>query len=180
MLTTSDVELKLAADISGNGLGGVWGQGGKTSILVQDAIFLVTVPNICTDTPILERMPVVAYVGDSFQKPQPFSPDVVVDIDDVMERKLDMVHCHVSQLYEWLPFNGGHLDEVPEGEEERKTWMAARWSRRFVAVADAFRELLIERYGEERGEKVRYAEAFEGCEYGSALSDENIPILFPF
>jgi N-acetylglucosamine malate deacetylase 1 len=151
-----------------------------TSILVQDAIFLVTVPNICTDTPILERMPIVAYVGDNFQKPQPFCADVAVDIDDVMERKLDMVHCHVSQVYEWLPFNGGHLDEVPEGEEERKAWMAARWARRFVAVADAFRELLIERYGEERGEKVRYAEAFEGCEYGSALTGENIPILFPF
>jgi hypothetical protein len=30
------------------------------------------------------------------------------------------------------------------------------------------------------GAQIEYAEAFEGSEYGSSLTAENIPILFPF
>ena len=78
-----------------------------TSILVQDSAYMVTVPNICTDTPALSYNPVIAYLSDNFQKPQPFSPDVVIAIDEVIEKKIDMLHCHTSQMYEWLPFKRG-------------------------------------------------------------------------
>ncbi|MYF18533.1 MAG: PIG-L family deacetylase, partial [Gemmatimonadetes bacterium] len=53
-----------------------------TSILVQDSAYMVTVPNICTDTPALSYNPGIAYLRDNFQKPQPFSPDVVIAITD--------------------------------------------------------------------------------------------------
>ena len=43
-------------------------------------------------------------------KPYPFTPDVVIGIDAVIEQKIDMLHCHVSQFYEWLPYNSGTLD----------------------------------------------------------------------
>ncbi|MBR0360704.1 MAG: hypothetical protein IIX21_06315 [Clostridia bacterium] len=43
----------------------------------------------------------------------------------------------------------------------------------------AFRKELIERYGEERGKKIRYAEAFEVCEYGEKLTDELKEKFFP-
>jgi len=56
-------------------------------------------------------MPVIAYVSDRFSKPNPFRADVVVDIDDVIEIKMDMLDCHVSQMYEWLPYNAERLDE---------------------------------------------------------------------
>ena len=39
---------------------------------------------------------------------------------------------------------------------------------------------LIELYGEERGKQVRYAEAFEICEYGSRPTAEQLRRLFPF
>ena len=61
----------------------------KQAVIIGLALFLVTVPNICTDVDIVEQMPVAAYLGDSFQRPCPFSPDVVVDIDDVVERTVD-------------------------------------------------------------------------------------------
>ena len=150
-----------------------------TAMLVQDSAYMVTVPNICTDTPPLSKNPVIAYLSDNFQKPAPFAPDVAVDIDDVVEKKIDMLHCHTSQMYEWLPYNGGRLHEVPESPQERRKWLEHRLGR-FEAVADLSRDLLIARYGDAHGSRVKYAEAFEVCEYGSSPTEERISVLFPF
>ena len=150
-----------------------------TSILVQDSAYMVTVPNICTDTPALSYNPVIAYLSDTFQKPNPFSPDVAIDIDNEVEKKLDMLHCHTSQMYEWLPYNAGRLDGVPDSTRDRRKWLEHRLGR-FEEAANRYRDLLVETYGEERGARVKYAEAFEGCEYGSPLTEDNIPVLFPF
>ena len=54
--------------------------------------------------------------------------------------------------------------------------MKAQWRR----TADRFRDKLIELYGEEKGSKVEFAEAFEISEYGSMPSDEELKTLFPF
>ena len=113
---------------------------------------MVTVPNICTDTPALSYNPVIAYLSDNFQKPQPFSPDVVIAIDEVIDKKLDMLHCHTSQMYEWLPFNAGHLDQVPESPQSRREWLRHRLTQSRV-IANQYRDLLIKYYGAERGSK---------------------------
>lgn len=151
-----------------------------TSMLVQDAAYMVTVPNICSLTPHLDKNPVIVYLSDHFKKPYPFSPDVVVGIDSVVETKIDMLHCHTSQFYEWLPYNSGTLMSVPEGDVNRREWLAERLRNRFGHIADQYRLRLIELYGEQIGNKIQYAEAFESCEYGSALTSELLPILFPF
>jgi LmbE family N-acetylglucosaminyl deacetylase len=150
------------------------------SQLVQDAAYMVTVPNIVSLTDHLRRNPVIAYVSDTFQKPYPFSPDVAVDVGEAMETKLDALHCHTSQMYEWLPYNAMRDHLVPSGESERRAWLAETYQRRFADAADRYRDLLIRLYGPERGAKVRYAEAFEGCEYGAPLTPELVPTLFPF
>ena len=116
---------------------------------------------------------------DHFRKPAPFSPDVVVAIDDVIDLKAQMLHCHASQMYEWLPYDGGYLGEVPEGDAQRLDWLRARQERRDAAVADRFRDQLIARYGEERGRAIRCAEAFEVSEYGRGLADEEVSVYFP-
>lgn len=151
-----------------------------SAALVQDAAYIVTVPNMCPLTPYLETNPVIMYLSDNFQKPNPFLPDVVLDIDDVIEKKVEMLHCHTSQMYEWLPYNSGVLDEVPAEEGDRKIWMANRRLKAFAETAERFRGKLVELYGKERGERVNYAEAFEVCEYGSSLTDEHMATLFPF
>ena len=151
-----------------------------TSQLVQDAAYMITVPNVCAFSPHLPANPVMAYVSDHFQKPYPFTPNVVVPIDEVIEQKLAMLDAHVSQFYEWLPYNGGYADQVPAGAEQRRIWLRERFEARLRSDAERFRELLIAQYGPERAAKVRYAEAFEGCEYGKALTDENVRLLFPF
>ena len=52
--------------------------------------------------------------------------------------------------------------------------------QRFADRADRYRDKLIELYGAEQGKKVRYAEAFEICEYGRQPTSDEIRQLFPF
>jgi LmbE family N-acetylglucosaminyl deacetylase len=151
-----------------------------TSQLVQDASYIVRVPNMTPLTPPLtKKSPVIMYFADFFQKPTPFQPDVAVDISDVLAQKIKMVACHESQVYEWLPYDGGYLDEVPEDETARLTWLTERMAQRFARHADLCREVLQTIYGE-RGKEIRYAESFERCEYGAALTPEARAKLFPF
>ncbi|MEN9934338.1 MAG: hypothetical protein RLZZ387_917, partial [Chloroflexota bacterium] len=144
-----------------------------TAQLIQDAAYMVTVPNVSAFHEHLVENPVIVYVSDTFQKPYPFTPDVVVAIDEAVDAKLDMFHAHTSQFYEWLPANGGYLQEVPEGEQDRRTWLAKTYDARLRRDADRYRSKLIELYGAEIGRRVQYAEAFEGCEYGGRLTEEN-------
>jgi len=149
-----------------------------TGVLVNDAAYMVTVPTILPEVPFLQKNPVFLYNSDHFTHPEPFKPDVCIDIDDVIEKKMDMYHQHTSQVYEWLPFNKGILDQVPAGEAERRAWLDKIWKP--VFSADPYRAKLIELYGADRGSKIKYCEAFEDSEYGTRLTKENIYYYFPF
>jgi LmbE family N-acetylglucosaminyl deacetylase len=151
-----------------------------TAQLIQDAAYMVTVPNVNAFNEHLAKDPVIVYVSDTFQKPAPFTPDVVVAIDDVVDRKLDMFHAHTSQFYEWLPYNGGFADQVPAEDTQRRAWLAQHYGPRLRRDAERFRSKLIELYGAEIGRRVQHAEAFEGCEYGARLTPDNMRRLFPF
>src|SRR5438445_4681650 len=78
-----------------------------TGVLIQDAAYMVVVPNIAPDTPPLRKNPVFLYFQDGFQRPNPFRPDVAVAIDDVLARTLHALDAHTSQFYEWLPWLDG-------------------------------------------------------------------------
>ena len=84
-----------------------------TSQLVQDAAYMITVPAVVPGTKHLLNNPVIAYLPDEFQKPYPFSPTIAVDVGPVIEKIVDMLHCHVSQFYEWLAYNTQTLEQVP-------------------------------------------------------------------
>lgn len=150
-----------------------------TGTLVMDASFLIRVPNICRDTPHLDYTPAILYTGDPFTKPIPFSPDVIVSIDDATAEKARMLHFHASQFYEWLPWLGGYEAEVPQDDSERLAWTERRASERDAGTADRFRALLKMRYGEANGAAIVHAEAFEISEYGRALPAEEIDRWFP-
>lgn len=150
-----------------------------TGVLVQDAAYMVIVPNIVSDTPPLRKNPVFLYYSDGFQKPAPFRPDIAVSIDDVLQKKIDAYDAQDSQFYEWLPWTQGMLDQVPKDKTARKQWLAN--GPRFAArVNPAVRAALVRLYGPQRGEQVKHAEAFEVCEYGTQPSPEQLKKLFPF
>lgn len=155
--------------------------------LVQDASYLLIVPHTCPETPAMKKMPVIMYNEDEFTNPT-FRADVVFDIDDELETKLRIADINESQVYEWLPYTYG--ESVPTDAKERYEWLKGMdttktftdeeimafnrgYAVRFAKTAARFRKELIEKYGEERGKKIRYAEAFEICEYGEQ-PDERI------
>ncbi len=148
-----------------------------TGVLVQDAAYMVTVPNVCPDTPSLRKNPVFMYFQDGFQKPNPFQPDVAVSIDDVIDKKVSMLDAHVSQVYEWLPWHDGLLNMVPKDAAGRKEWV-----RKMLAEESGPPNVkaLAVWYGEEAAKQVRYSEAFEICEYGARPDKAQLRKLFPF
>ena len=151
-----------------------------TSVLVQDAAYMVTVPAVCPDTPHLERDPVILYLSDDFKKPAPFSADVVVDIGAEIDALINMLHFHASQFYEWLPYNGGYASHVPDGDAARRQWLKEWMQLRLRPLADRHRDRIVQTYGVERGHQVEYIEAFEVSEYGAPLDAAARARLFPF
>lgn len=153
-----------------------------TSQLVQDASYMLQVPNIVSDVAPLRYVPVIMYWGDSFVRPYQFSPRMVVDIDSVVETKISMLMQHGSQMFEWLPWVDGILDHVPAEsgcEAARRAWVMALYKRRAVPTyADRFRSFLEKRYGTSKANTVVEAEAFEICEYGYKLSTDDLELLF--
>lgn len=147
--------------------------------VVQDAAYMVVVPNVTPDTPPLEKNPLFLYMQDRFQRPYPFIPEIVVAIDQTIDKKVDAIDAHVSQFYEWMPWVARELDQVPEGKAERKTWLAKRVKERYSRITPEMRASLAKWYGEEKAEEVEYAEAFEVAEYGMQPTDEQIRALFP-
>ncbi len=145
---------------------------------VQDASYMVTVPAVCDDTPALRRDPVVAYMCDLFTKPVPLEPDVVLDISGVLDTVVQMLACHESQVFEWLPYNQRIEDQVPQDPEERLAWLRRWYSQRPRQVAERFRGALLEQYGT-AGDQVEFAEAFEVSEYASPLDRCARRRLFP-
>ena len=149
-----------------------------TGVLVQDASYMVIVPNIVKDVKPLAKNPVFLYYSDRFTRPQPFRPDIVVAIDDVFEKKINMLDAHVSQVYEWLPWTTGRLEQVPKDPVERKKWLAPQ----YLAAKDLqpeWKDALNKRYGAQ-GAQVQHAEAFEITEYGTQPDEQAIRRLFPF
>jgi LmbE family N-acetylglucosaminyl deacetylase len=148
--------------------------------LVQDASYMVTVPGVCPDQPILDRDPVVAYMTDLFTRPYPLSGDVVVDISPHFETVVAMLACHKSQVFEFLPFNQGIADQVPQDPAARKSWLANWYGQIIGPRAARFREELCRQYGAEHGERVEYMEAYEISEYAAPLTPESRQRLFWF
>ena len=152
-----------------------------TGVLVQDAAYMVTVPFFCPDVPYLKRNPVFLYYPDGFQKPNPFQPDIAVSIDAVIEKKLDALDALESQFYEGGA--NGSADLIPSDpakQKQRHQQVRAGFDRRSQDIARRFRSKLGDFYGAEKAGSIKYAEAFEICEYGRRPNREELKKLFPF
>ncbi|HEU0119892.1 MAG TPA: PIG-L family deacetylase [Bryobacteraceae bacterium] len=148
----------------------------NTGILVQDAAYMVVVPNVVSGTPPLAKNPLFLYYSDNFQRPNSFTPDIVVDIGSVYEKKIDGMDAHVSQFYEWLAWVDGRINEVPKDPKARREWLK---SRRSFSATPVTRAAAEKWYGKERAQKLQFVEAFEIGEYGRRPPDEEIRRLFP-
>ena len=147
---------------------------------VRDASYMVTVPNIVPDAPALRKDPVVAFMPDKFTKPYPLQADVVVDISQQIDKIVDMLACHRSQVFEWLPYNRSELADVPLGEAGRKRWLKTKVIERLERLTERYRGETIAVYGAANAEKIQFIEPYEISEYASPLTPELRAKLFPF
>ncbi len=147
---------------------------------VQDASYLVTVPPICPDTPILRRDPVVGYLPDLFTRPAPLRGDVVIDVTDRLETIVRMMAAHRSQFFEWLPYNDRRLEEVPQRESEKLVWLRGWYEKTIAPFSERYRRELVAEYGGGGGDQIAYCEVFEISEYAAPLDEAARRRLFWF
>lgn len=146
--------------------------------LVQDCSYLLQVPNICPGTKAMEKPPVILFWRDEFQKPLPFSPDVIVPVDGCADALIRMTKCHESQFYEWsLWVDDRALVDLPRAEKdaliERRVYDGLERCRRMydARVRDIFPA---------QAQDIRHIEAFEKSEYGSPATKEILSELERF
>ncbi len=150
-----------------------------TGVLVQDSAYMVTVPFFCPDTPHLTKNPIFLHCYDRFKQPAPFKPDVVVSIDDVIDKKISALCLMESQFVE--RGCGGSDALTPKNAQEKEAAqerVRKAFRHRSSRIAEDFRDKLIELYGEEKGKRIKYAEAFQVCEYGRQPSQKELKRLF--
>lgn len=147
-----------------------------TGVLVQDAAYMVAVPNVASDTPPLKKNPVFLYFQDHFKRPNPFRPDIAIDITPVFTEKVHAMDAHESQFYEWLPWIGNYADQVPKEKSQREKWLA---TNRTVKITPEVKATLEKWYGQQRAAQVQHAEAFEICEYGTQPNESDLRRIFP-
>ena len=150
--------------------------------VVIDASYMVIVPNVCPDTPPLNKNPLFLFMQDRFQRPYKHQPDVVIAIDETIELKIDGLHAHTSQMYEWLPWtNGGdaNVAKIPTSTKERREWLAKRTKSRSGIISLEKMNSLEKWYGKNLAKKVKYVESFEVAEYGMQPTDKDLREFFP-
>lgn len=149
-----------------------------TGVLVEDSAVLVVAKFFAPDTPALSQNPIFLYYSDDFKKPYPFDPAIIVNIDDVVDKKRAAIEAMPSQFADRDSWLGRYLPNVPDEAEARKAFIREWLMDRDADVANNYRELLVQRYGEP-GAMIKYAEAFELCQYGAQPSPEQLNELFP-
>ena len=105
-----------------------------------------------------------------------------MSIDDVVEKKLAAVGgaaLAVLRRRGQRRASSSFRPMTPE-KRRRKNEVREQFTNRFAGSATRFRAKLRELYGTERGDAVKYAEAFEISEYGRRPNAEEIRRLFPF
>ena len=150
-----------------------------TGVLMDDAAVVVVAPFFVPDTKPVARNPVFLYDSDNVQDPKPFTPSLVVGIDAVAEKKWQCIDAMPSQFGDKDSWQARTLPNVPQGDRERQAYLRDIVKKRGIAVADQYRDRLIALYGEERGRKIQYAEAFQLGQYGRQAPPDELKAMFP-
>jgi len=151
----------------------------NASLLVQDAAFMVTVPQMLPEVPAIKNNPLFLYTRDRFTTPLPFRSDIVIDITPVTKEKANLLDAHVSQVYEWLPWINQSKDVIPSDKEGRLNYLEKNYVIRRGVITEKDKELLYKWYRYTDLSNVKAIESFQICEYGKQPTEAEIRNLFP-
>lgn len=147
--------------------------------LAEDAAVIVAAPFFAPYTPPTPRNPIFLFYSDPFLKPYPFDPIIAIGIDEVAEKKWECISSMPSQFGDADSWQAKTRPDVPADDVGRKAFLIEGVKQRSADVANQYRGLLQQLYGNERGRAIRYAEAFELNQYGSAATVDELKKLFP-
>lgn len=116
-------------------------------------------PTLGQAAPVHYQAPAIFLTDDVYSAENRFH--IAADIGQEFGRKTAMAECHVSQIFEWLPFN--HGKEPPDREEFRRIFRE-RHSR------------INRRYGRPDDQPREY---FRASDWGRRATKEDIDFLFP-
>jgi LmbE family N-acetylglucosaminyl deacetylase len=150
-----------------------------TGVLMDDAAVVVAAPFFVPDTPPTKGNPLFFYHSDGFRQPYPFEPTIVVSIDATAGMKWQCVSAMPSQFGDAGSWQARTRPNVPSGDAERKAFLLDLVKQRSAEVANQYRDRLVALYGEEKGRKVKYAEAFQITQYGRQAPVDELKRLFP-
>ena len=95
-----------------------------TGVLLDDSAVVVVAPFFVPDTPPTPRNPVFMYYSDGFQDPKPFTPTIVVGIDEVAEKKWQCISAMPSQFGDKDSWQGRTIAEY-SGRRSRASGVSA-------------------------------------------------------
>ncbi|MDD2513403.1 MAG: PIG-L family deacetylase [Proteiniphilum sp.] len=150
----------------------------NTSLLVQDAAFLVNVPKILPEVPALRESPLFLYTRGRYVNRQKPHPDIVVDITPVVREKAYLIDAHASQIYEWLPWINRSKEIIPDTQEGKIEYILKEYVLKRGEIKENDKPVVEKWYGS-RAKEVKAIEAFEICEFGRSVDDQDIRELFP-
>ena len=145
---------------------------------VQEGAGLSQAPLFLPDVPVLDTKPFFLYMRDYYSKSFPHEPDLVIPIDDTIDKKLSSFDAHASQFYEFAPYQRGILNEVPDSEEGKTAFLHKYWGE-FSDISTEMRKWLINWYGKEKGSTFIYGEEFEIAPFSRKPSKDELLKLFP-
>jgi N-acetylglucosamine malate deacetylase 1 len=147
--------------------------------LAEDAAVVVAAPYFAPYTPPTKGNPIFLFYSDNFKKPYPFDPIIAVGIDDVAQKKWDCISALPSQFGDADSWQARYGRNVPTDEAGRKAYLIEGVKQRNADVANQYRNLLVQLYGEQKGRAIKYAEAFELNQYGSGATVDQLKAMFP-
>jgi hypothetical protein len=147
--------------------------------LAEDSAVVVAAPYFAPYTPPTRGNPIFLFYSDGFKKPYPFDPILAVGFDSVAQKKWDCISALPSQFGDADSWQARYGRNVPTDDAARKAFLIDIVKQRNVDVANEFRGLLVQLYGEQKGRGVKYAEAFELNQYGRQATADDLKKMFP-
>jgi LmbE family N-acetylglucosaminyl deacetylase len=151
-----------------------------TGVLVMDASYMLIVPQYVPEIPISpsRRTPIICYAYDEFQKPEPFEPNVILDVTDVYDKKIKGIAHHQSQIVEWIPWTVHMEDRFQPPHTQETMEEATKLSETvyFSTALTRYRSLIKKGFPDKKVDKI---EVYEICEYGKAPTKKELKNLFP-
>jgi LmbE family N-acetylglucosaminyl deacetylase len=146
--------------------------------LADDTAVVVAAPFFVPYTPPTKRNPIYLYYSDNFQKPYPFDPIVAVGFDDVAEKKWACIGDMPSQFADADSWQARYRGNAPADPVARAAQILEGVKQRDAAIANRYRSLLTKLYGDQKGGAIKYAEAFELNQYGTAATADELKQMF--